>query len=310
MGVNMATTSKKKGMSDKTKWILMGAAGFLVFLIGFVMVFGTPSAETVFKDMNEQMLKTKSVTVDQTMAVVSNDGSAADISAKLYMNMNSSTEMLASGSFSMNMTSGASPISVSGDLIKIGDTEYVKYGSLSSTEPSLSPSFKTIETKLMGSWIKVRTNDQFASLAATPAKFTSSVIPTPYANLTDTQRKDVLAILQDKKMYTIDESAKVETGGVSAYKYTLTYNKDQFNKMADAIVSDVKYFKNDSSTDSKITSFIVWANISTKQIIKIEYTGSSTTNGNVRGTMSFSGYNEVKTVEKPNDYFIESELLN
>lgn len=298
----------KKKLSEKTKWILYGAGGFLVLLIGLVLIFGTPSAESVFKDMNDTMLKTKSVTVDQTMAVTSSSGDA-DIKSSLYMDMNSSTNLLAKGTFSLNMTSDSSPITVSGDVIRIGSSDYVKYSNISSTDSSLESSFSQVDAKLKDNWIKVRTSDQFASLAQSPLKFTTSVLPTPYANLSDSQRKTVVDILQDKTTYTIDESSKVDVGGVSAYKYSISYNHDQYKKVVSAITGFVSYFKDDSSSgDSQIKSLTVWVDISTKQIIKIEFTGTSTS-GDVTGTISFSGYNQVKTVEKPADYFIESELL-
>jgi len=118
-----------------------------------------------------------------------------------------------------------------------------------------------------------------------------------------------LSILQDKTTYTIDESSKVDTAGVSAYKYAITYNKDQYNKAAKAISNYISYFKSDASSDSQITSLTVWVNISTKQIIKIEFAGTSKS-GDVTGTIEFSGYDQVQTVEKPSDYSIESELIN
>ena len=116
-------------------------------------------------------------------------------------------------------------------------------------------------------------------------------------------------MLQDKSMYSISESSKVDTAGVSAYKYSLTFNNDQYKKVAKAISGYVSYFKSDDSSSSEITSMIVWVNISTKQIIKIEYTGT-TKSGDVTGTIAFSGYSQRQTVEKPSDYSIESELLN
>jgi hypothetical protein len=136
-----------------------------------------------------------------------------------------------------------------------------------------------------------------------------SVLPTPFANLSESQQKSVLAILQDKSTYTIEESSKVDINGVSAYKYSISYNKDQYNKVAKAISGYVKYFKSSGNDDSEIKSLTVWVNIKTSQIIKIEFTGTSK-QGDVEGTIIFSGYNEPLTISKPEVYSIESELLN
>lgn len=306
----MASKGNKKRLSDRNKGIIGGIVGFLIVIIGLGLIFGTPSAEAVFKDMNEKMLQTKSVTVDQKLTMKDTDGSTNSIGSRLFMDFNSSKQLLSKGSFSLSLVSSGSPISVGGDLIKIGDTSYVRYSDISSTNRSLASSFSAVESKLKDKWIKVRSNDQFVSFATTPLEFTSNIFPTPYANLDDTQRKAVLALLQDKSMYTIGESSKVDVSGVSAYKYSITYNKTQFNKVAKAIAGYISYFKSDdSSSSSELTSLTVWVDISTKQIIKIEYTGTSKS-GNVTGTIAFSGYNQSQTVEKPSDYSIESELLN
>jgi uncharacterized protein YerC len=304
----MAKAVKKGTMSKRNKWII-GVVAVIVFLVVFVMVFGTPSAESVFKDMNDQMLQTKSVTVDQKLSVTSKDGSLASISSKMYMDMKSQKDLNAKGNFTMDVTSSTSPMTIGGEVIKIGDSSYVKYSQFSSTSADLATSFSSIESKLKGNWIKVRTSDQFASFAKTPLEFLSSILPTPFANLTDAQRSDVVKLLQDKSMYTIDESSKVNTAGVDAYKYSLSYNKDQYAKVADAIAGDVSYFKAGSKSDNQVKSLTVWVNISTKQIIKIEFEGT-TTDGSVTGTFEFSGYNQAQSVDKPSDYFIESELMN
>jgi uncharacterized protein YerC len=225
----------------------------------------------------------------------------------MYLDMNSDKELNATGDFTLIMK-GDQPFSINGDVVKVGDNEYVKISDLSSSSSSLSANFATIESKLSDNWIKIRSKDSFASLASSAIDFVQSVLPTPYANLSDTQRKDVLALLQDKSMYTIDEVAKVDTAGVSAYKYSLTYSKDQYKKVAKAISGYVPYFEAGEDSDSEIKTLTVWVNINTKQVIKIAYEGTSS-DGDMEGTISFSGYNETKSVEKPSDYSIESELL-
>lgn len=301
----MVSKAKKITLSKKSKWIIGGVAGLLVLFI-FVGIFGTPSAEIVFKDMNEKMLEVKSVTIDQKLTMKG----TAEINSSMYMDFNSSSTLLAKGNFSLNMTSDAIPMYFAGDLIKVGDSNYVRYSNISSTDSSVAPSLSVTESKLKDNWIKIRANDQFASIANSPLEFTASILPTPFANLNDDQRKNVLAILQDKSMYTINESSKVDTAGVSAYKYLISYNKDQYKKAAKLIASYNTYFKtDDSNSGNEITSMTVWVNISTKQIIKMEYTGT-TKSGDVTGSVTFTGYDQKQTVEKPADYSIESELLN
>lgn len=300
----MASSTKTKGVHNKAKWIIGSVVGIFVLFI-LVAVFGTPSAEAVFKDMNEKMLETKSVTIDQKLSMKG----SAEINSRLFLDLNSSSELLAKGSFSNDITSSDAPISVAGDLIKVGESNYIRYSDISSSDNRLAPNFTAVESKVKDNWIKTRASDQFSSFATVPLEFTSSILPTPFANLSDVQQKSVLVILQNKSMYTINESSKVDTAGVSAYKYSIAFSKDQFKKAAKAIAGYVSYFKADDSNDSEITSFTVWVNISTKQIIKIEYTGT-TKSGDVTGAISFSGYDQSQTVEKPSDYLIESELLN
>jgi len=301
----MASKGVGKGISKRNKWIIGGVAGFVILFV-LVAVFGTPSAELVFKDMNEKMLETKSVTIDQKLAMKG----TAEITSRMYMDFNSSTTLLAKGNFSFNITSAASPMAISGDLIKIGDSNYARFTKIASSNKTMDASLNPTETKLKNKWIKVRSNDQYASFTKTPIDLTSAIMPVPYANLNDTQLKTVVGILQDKSMYTIGESSKVDVSGVSAYKYLLTYNKDQFKKAAKAIAGYISYFKSDGESSDQIASLTVWANISTKQLIKIEYTGTAASGGDVTGTISFSDYNKTQAVEKPSDYSIESELLN
>jgi len=304
----MVSAKKNSGLSKRNKWII-GVVSVLVVLVGLVIIFGTPSAESVFKSMNAKMLKTESVTVNQTIAMKGSDGSTSSIKLNIFMNMKSSDELLASGDFSLNITNSSTPMSVSGDLLKIGDSNYVKFSEMASTDPTISSSFVPIESKLKSKWVKVRTDDQFASMANSALDFTSSIFPIPYANLNDTQIKELLSILQDKSTYTIDESSRVDMAGVPAYKYSLSYDKDQYKKVEKAISGYVSYFKQGDSSDGEISSLTAWVNISTNQIIKIEFEGTSAS-GDATGTIEFSDYNKTQTIDKPSDYFVESELLN
>ena len=301
----MATQSKKKEI-NKNKLKMYWGGGILVALIVLIAVFGTPSAESVFKDMNDKMLQVKSVTIDQKLTMED----TAEINTRIYMDLNSKTKLLAKGNFALEMVSNGSPLTFVGDLIKFADSGYVKYSEISSSDANLSASLASTESMLKNHWIKIRDNDQFASIANSPLGLTANVLPIPYANLNDTERKAVLAIIQDKDMYTINESSKVDVAGVSAYKYLLTFDDDQYKKAATAIAGYVNYFKSsDSDNSSEINSLTVWVDINTKRLIKVEYTGT-TESGEVTGKMSFSGYDKSQTVQKPEDYFIESELLN
>jgi len=303
---DMASKGDKKVMNKKIKWIIGGVVGFLVVIIGLVVIFGVPSAEFVFKGMNEEMLKVKSVTVDQEFAIKDTDGKTSNVSSKVFLNLASDKELLAKGNFALDINSNGLPMSIGGDIIKVGDSSYVKYSEFSSSSSKLKASFSEMETKLKNNWIKVRENDSFVDFAKMPIEFATGIMPTPFANLDSTQRKNVLAILQDKKMYIIEESSKVDIAGVSAYKYSITFDNDQYKKAADAIAGYVSYFKS-SDKDSEMKNYTVWVNIATKQIIKIEFEG---TDASGSGTITFSGYNQDKVVEKPSDYSIESELIN
>jgi len=305
----MVSKGNKKGIDKKTKWIIGVIAGLLAIIVGVIIVLMNPSADTIFRAMNEEMLKVKSVTIDQQFTMNDADGQTSSIKSTLFMDMNSSKVLNATGNFDMSLVSGATPMTITGDLIKIGDSSYIKYSEFSSTGSSDAASFSAMESKLKNNWIKVRDGDNFASFASMPIEIATGVWPTPFANLDSTQRKDMLTILQDKRMYTINESSRVDVAGVSAYRYSLSFNEELYKKAAKAIAGYVSYFKSSDSesSESNIKNLTVWVNIATKQIIKIEFDGSGTTGS---GTITFSGYNQTKTIEKPSDYSIESELIN
>ena len=298
--------------SNRSKWpyIVAGAVGFLILLILFVWVFATPSADEVFKDMKGKMLQTKALTVDQSMTMTG-ESTSGDISTKMYLNMSSSSKLIASGDFDMSVQSSGIPLAIAGDIIKIGDDVFVRYSNISSSSDDYASTFSAYETSLKDNWIKTKTADQLSSFATGPIDFATNIIPIPYANLTNEQRDKVLKNLNDSEMYTIEESSKVDIGGVAAYKYILKYDRDLYKKVVEQIHDYQNYLKtSDNSEDSsEITSLTAWVNIDTRQLIKIEYTGTSK-DGNVTGKMEFSGYDKIDSVEKPSDYSIESELLN
>lgn len=307
----MASSNYKKKINNllgSRKRKIMWGVGVVLLLFILIGVFGAPSAKTVFKDMNEEMLKTKSVTINQVYKGGSG-GDTMSLDSKMSLDLTSSKELSARGTFTLDLTSSGSPMAVGADVVAIGKDSYIKFNTLSSSSPALSDSFDQVESKLKSKWVKAREGDNFASFAKMPIDSMTDVLPTPFANLNDIQRKNVLTILQDKSTYTINESSKVEINGVSAYKYSLSFNKDQINKAAKAITGYVDYFKNSTSDDSVTKSFTVWVNISTKRVIKMEVKGTSK-GADIEGTITFSDYNKSVGVVKPSDYSIESELLN
>lgn len=289
--------------------LIFGIVAFLVVIIGVVMIFGTPSAEIVFKDMNEEMLKTKFVTVDQKLALKGRDSNDAEMNSNIFLNLSSSKELVARGTFSMKIKSTTTPMNIVGDLMKAGGNTYVRFNELSSTDVTISEAFVPIQSKLKNNWVIERDGDQFTSFAKSPLDSTISILPTPFANLNDANRKTVLDILRDKSMYNIKESSKVDISGTSTYKYLLEYDKSQFKKVEKALAGYVDYYKVGEDTGSEITSLTVWIDINTRRIIKIEYTGTSS-QGDATGIISFSKYGQQEVVEKPSTYSIESELLN
>jgi len=307
----MAKSNYKKTMNklfgNRKRQIISGV-GILLFLFILVAIFGNPSAKTVFKDMNEEMLKTKSVILNQVYSA----GSGADtmkLDSKMSLDLASTKELSARGAFTLDLTNSGTPMAVGADVVAIGKDSYIKFNKLSSSSTTLSDSFAQTETKLKNKWVKTRANDQYTTFATIPLDAMVDVLPTPFANLNDAQRKNVLAVLQDKSTYTIKESSRVEIGGVSAYKYSLSYNKDQLRKAAKIIVDYAGYFNNSSDDDSEIKSLTIWVNISSRRIIKIEFSGTSK-GANIEGTITFSDYNKSVGAIKPSDYSIESELLN
>jgi hypothetical protein len=304
----MVSEGKKREISKKTKLAIVGAVGFIVVIIGLIFVFCSQSA-IVFRGMNEEMLKVKSVTVDQKITIKSKIGASFNTSSKMFMNLANNKELSTKGNFSFDTTSSGYQMSAIGDLIEIGSNAYVKYSKLSSTASQLSSSFSVSESKLKNNWMTVGKNEMFSSFARMSLDEMTNILPTPFANLNDTQRKNVLAILRDKSMYTINGSSRVEIGGVSAYKYSLTYNSDQYKKVVKAISGYVKYFKSNNFISVEIKPLDVWVNTDTKQIIKIEYKSSSKQE-DVTDTITFSGYNQTQKVEAPSKYSSESVLLS
>lgn len=308
----MTSTDKldnQKGKKLSWKSAAVGAAVVFILLIALVVLFATPSADVVFRDMKSKMLQTNSLTLDQSVDM-SGETTSGRVTSKMFLDMSDRSSVKMSGDFTMSVNNEGIPMTFAGKIIKVGDNNFVKYSDISSTSEELSTTMENYLSRVEGHWIKTRSADQLSSFATGSIDFTLNIIPTPFANLTNAQRDDVLKTLNDSKMYSIEESSKVDINGVSAYKYQIKYDHDLYLKAAKAIHDYQEYLKTDStdSDKSEITSMTVWVNINTRQIIKIEYTGTS--NGDdIAGKMNFTDYGTTKSISQPSDYSIESELI-
>ena len=304
-----AQTETKVPKYSKKKKIIIGSVVGLFALLVLMVIFGTPSADTVFEDMKEEMLQTKSVTLDQTYKLNGKDGDEFDLNSKAIVNLDDNKELKAKGDFSLDLVTGGVPFKVKAEYIAIDDGTYVKFNELSSSKSEVSAAFSKAEDQVKGKWIKVRDGDDLASFSSIAIDTLTGVLPLPYANLSNDQQQAVLDILKDKSTYAISESSKVELDGEPNYKYSISYNKDQYSKLEKKLSEYVSYIKVEEDSGSEIEKMTVWVNINTKRISKIEFEGTSE-KGDTQGTIVFSNYNNSDTnIEKPDDYSIESELI-
>lgn len=309
------TPVKPKSSGKKALIIILIIAGgifvLLVLLVVLVLVFGKPDAKDVFKDMNKTMLETKTLTVSSNYQGTDDTGDTIDYKSTNMLDLTNSKELKASGNFEMDVKSSTMPAKAKAEYIVIGGNRYIKISEFSSSDSTVDSVLNQAESKLKGKWIKVRANDSYSTLADTPIDLVMTVFPTPFANLTGTsQLNDIIKIMDEKSTYTIEESSKVELGSISAYKYSLNYDKDQYNKFAKIITDYASYFKSSSdSNGEKIDKYNVWVDTNSKHIAKIELAGKDK-KANILVTMQFGDYNKVLNIQKPDDYNIESELLN
>jgi hypothetical protein len=290
-------------------WLIIGiASGVLVLLLFLIIVFGSPSAKTVFTDMNSKMLNTKSTLITVTYQGTMANSDSIDMTSNIYLDMSSQKTLKSKGDFSVSLVSNKVPMTIKADFIALGDSKYIKFKEFSSTSSDIDATFNQIESKIKDEWIKSRASDDYTSFVEVPLETVLTVLPTPYAFLNDSQIDNVVKIMKDPGTYTIEESAKVELGSTNTYKYSLTYDKNKYNEFSKLITSYVSYFKNSDSDGNDIKSYNLWVDTASKRIAKIEFTGSGK-NGDIEGKMLFSKYDETINVSKPDDYSIESELL-
>ena len=295
-------------LTKKKNFVVGSVIGVFALLVVLVIFFGTPSSKSVFSDMQETMLKTKSIALHQTYAMIGAESGSLNFKSYTDMDLSNNDELRAKGTFTLNLTNDGVPMSIAANFTAVDSNKYVKFTELSSTDSNAATGLNAVQAKLEGEWIKIRENDNFKPFVDIPISTLTSVTPVPYANLNDSQRKVVLDILRDKSTYTIGESSKVETQGVSAYKYSISYNKDKYKEFEKAIAGYVKYIETDDESNSEIKSFNVWVDIRTKRVIKVQFTGTSD-RGNTEGTILFTNYDKPVTVTKPSNYSLESELL-
>lgn len=304
-----SSLQKVKSLSKKQK-IIGGSVVGVVVLFVLIMVFGSPSAKTVFSGMNETMLKTKSLTIQETYQGRGSSGEAMDVETTVNMDLSNPSEVKAKGDFKIDVTTDGMPMKVEAEYIMIGDSKYIKFSKLSSTSQDIAATFAQVESALEDKWVKVRDGDSYSTFASTPIQAVSTVMPIPFANLTSAQAKEVLKIMKDST-YIIKESTKVELGDTSAYRYSLEYDRDKYDQFAKLIAGYNKFFNASDGEDSNsdIDNLDVWVDIGTKRLAKVAFEGS-TDQGDIEAEILFGNYNKAFNIEKPEDYSIESELLN
>jgi Sec-independent protein translocase protein TatA len=306
------TTKKKNGSKNTLIAIISAATGIVIILIILVLVFGTPSASKVFSDMNSKMLETKSVTVKQDYNGTGNQGEnieSIELTSTVNMDLNDTEKLKSNGDFKVDLVMNGMPLIAEADFITLDGDSYIKFKEFSTTSSSLASSFEQVEALLKDKWIKVRSGDNYGSFADIPVSAITEVLPTPFASLTSDQIKEVTKVINEESTYTIAESSKVELGDIDAYKYLVTYDKNQYQKFAELIADYNKLFTaDDDSNSSEMETYQLWVNIGSKRIEKIQFVGA-TNLGNIEGTIEFTNYDKNFDIQKPDTYYVESELL-
>ena len=91
----------------------------------------------------------------------------------------------------------------------------------------------------------------------------------------------------------------------------MEYDRDKYDQFAKLIAGYNKFFNASDGEDSNsdIDNLDVWVDIGTKRLAKVAFEGS-TDQGDIEAEILFGNYNKAFNIEKPEDYSIESELLN
>lgn len=305
-----ASKPTSESPKPKPKWLkpVLIATGSLFGLILLIAIFGTPSAERVFNDSLDTMLQTESVTIEQEFSGKAG-GEAISLESTTYLNMADDEDLKAKGTFTLSMTTDAIPLAAKAEFVSVDGGKYIKFDGLSSNNSTYGSAFREIEDSIKDKWIKSRDGDNFASLVDLPIDAATDVTALPYANIGDDKRKEIVALLTDEDAFEIKESARVTVNGQSAYRYELEFDEDTQGKVSDLIGEEIAYFEDDTDgdDDTTIDKLELWIDIATKRFIKMEYSGTSS-QGDITAVTTFSGYGETVDVQRPDEYFVESEL--
>ena len=303
--------SSSNSNGQKRNWTkIIGVSGAVIFaLIVLSVIFGTPSAESVFDDSLDVMLQTESVTIKQQFSGSGTDLESIEMESLNYIELDSE-DLKASGTFSLDLVTGGVPLNLSGKYIAVDGNRYLNIEKLESSDAQYNAEFLKIENSLKGKWVIARDSDNFTSFVDVPIDALTELTALPYAYVEDEVRAEILSIMREEESFVIVESSKVNVDGVDAYRYELEFDEENQAEVANKLREASGYFSDASSDDSsRIDSFEVWIDIDSKRIIKMTYSGT-TSNGNIEATVSFDDYNIKQDVNKPDEYFIESELLN
>lgn len=309
---NTESAKQNNAKSPKSKWkiIVVSVFGGLVALIVLMAVFGSPSAEMVFKDSLDTMLQTESLTVKQEFVGSGSEVGSLKMDATHFIIL-ASKDLNAKGTFSIQLQSDGVPIAIAGEYIALDDSRYVKIEKLGSSNSEYDAQFSKVLDRLKDKWLIARETDSFSTIATTPVDALTEITALPFGYVDDTARKNIVSILQDEKSFTIQESSKVTIEGAEAYRYELQYDKSKQKEVAKKLSEAIGYLKvgDGDKNNSEVKSLELWINTKTKQFIKMKYTGTSD-DGNINAVITFSDYGKKDSAEKPNKYYIESELLN
>lgn len=291
-------------------WLKPVGITLLVFmaLIVVLAMFGSPSAERVFSDSLDKMLRTDSMVVTHEITGESSNQESIKLKSSNYIAMseNETDDLTAKGKFNVDLTTQGVPITAEAEYIALNGSRYVKFSELSSTQPDTSSAFQQIEAKISGKWIKAREGDNFSNFSDITTDVLTTITALPYANLQDDTREKIVDILRDEDSFTIKESAEVTVDGQSAYRYELEYDRDNQLEVAKKLSDAVGYFQASKDDDeSEIDKLELWIDINTSRFIKMEYSGTSN-EGTIAAVITFSEYGELQDVARPNEYFLNA----
>jgi hypothetical protein len=283
--------------------------GGLVALVLVVGISGTVSAETVFDNSLDKMLQTESVVMQYDFTGKASDVESIDLQTSAFFEMIDEETMRLDGDFALDIITEGVPIQAEAEYIAIDDDRYIKFTKLASTNAEVAAGLEQIQSKVLDKWIKAREGDSFSNFVDAPIDALTGITALPYANLTNENRDKIVEILRDEASFTIQESAEVTLSGEKAYRYDLKFDEDKQDEMANELGSIVGYLKpGGDDSASKVESLQVWIGINDERIMKMEYSGAGTI-GEMAAVVMFSNYNSEQDISQPEEYYVESELI-